>query len=110
MLRRTDRLVLAYLRYVARKVHTMAIDVSKLVASEVRLVGDVDTLLTLAANTQAQLEIISQQLADAIAANDPVAQKAVQDAIDGVVASLDTEAAKVEATQVPPVGATGPSV
>jgi flavoprotein len=85
----------------------MSIDVSKLAASEARLVGDVDTLLTLASTTSASLATVSQQLAAAIAANDPAALAAAQTAIDVVVVALDTESAKVEATQVPPVGATG---
>jgi N-acetylglucosamine kinase-like BadF-type ATPase len=104
---RTDRLVLAYLRFIARKVNQMAIDTSKLVASAARLEADVDTLLTASDNAQVQLKTISQQLADAIAANDPAALKAVQDAIDGVAAGLDAEAAKVESDTPGTTGTTG---
>jgi hypothetical protein len=89
--------------HINRRITAMAIDVSKLVASEARLVADVDTLLTLASTTSASLVAVSEQLAAAIAANDPVALAAAQAAIDGVVTALDTESAKVEATQVPPV-------
>lgn len=85
----------------------MALDVSKLVASEARLVGDVDALLTLNDTTSASLTTISQQLAAAIAANDPAALAAAQAAVDAAVVALDAESAKVEARQVPPVGATG---
>ena len=94
-----------------RKVTNMALDVSKLAASEARLVGDVDTLLTLADTTSASLTAGQAQLAAAIAANDPAALAAAQTAIDAVVTSLDTESAKVEAKQVPPVGTgvTGPT-
>jgi peptidoglycan hydrolase CwlO-like protein len=89
------------------RVTAMALDISKLVASENRLIGDVDTLLTLAANTKAALDKASADLATAIAASDPTAIAAAQAAIDAAAATLDAEAAKVEATQTPPVGGGG---
>lgn len=94
----------AILLIILERVDTMAVDVSKLVASEVKLVADVDTLITSAQANSAKLTDISAQLAAAIAANDPAAQKAAQDAIDGVATALDAESSKVEATQTPPVG------
>jgi len=84
----------------------MAISVAKLQASVTRLETDVDALLDLTAATQTQLEQVSAQLAAAIAANDPAALKAVQDAIDGIADHLDIESAKVEAVEAA-TGATG---
>ena len=87
----------------------MALDVSKLVASENRLVADVDTLLTLAANTKAALDKASADLATALAADNAAGIAAAQAAIDAAASALDTEAAKVEATQTPPVGGVSPA-
>ena len=103
--------IMDFLRQINRRITAMALDVSKLAASEARLVGDVDTLLNLASTTSASLTAVSAQLAAAIAANDPAALAAAQAAVDAVVVALDTESAKVEATQTPPVGTgvTGPT-
>ena len=64
---------------VLKRLHVMALDVSKLQASADRLTAAVDALIA--------------------AHGDPTAQAAV----DAVVASLDAESAKAEAAVAPPV-------
>jgi hypothetical protein len=101
--------IIELLEHIHRRIDAMAVDVSKLAASDARLVADVDTLLTANAAASASLADISAKLAAANAANDPAASAAAQAAIDAVVVALDAESAKVE----PPVvtgttGATGP--
>jgi len=71
------------------------------VANNTSVVGSALTLIQGFATSQAAL---SKQLADAIAANDPVALAAVQDAIDSGVAQLnqsDTDLAAAVAANTP---------
>ncbi len=101
--------IMDLLEHIHRRIDAMAIDVSKLTASEARLVGDVETLLAANAAASASLADISAKLVTATAASDPAATAAAQASIDAVAAALDAESAKVE----PPVvtgttGATGP--
>jgi hypothetical protein len=60
---------------------------------------------------QAALKTLSDQLAAAIAANDPVGNAALQSQIDAMQAALDAEIAKVAAllASVGPTGGTGPT-
>jgi hypothetical protein len=81
----------------------MALDLSKVTASEEKLVADVERLLAVAADTQKALDDLRAQT------NDP----AVQNALDAITAALEAEAVRVEGV-VPPgppitvTGATGP--
>jgi hypothetical protein len=72
------------------------IDLSALTANEVKLVADVDLLLTANAKAQADLKTATDALAAALAANDPAAAAAAQAQVDAVAQALADEAAKVE--------------
>ena len=90
---------LQLLETIDQRTAQMALDLSKLTASETKLVSDVDTLLAAAAATQKALDDLRAQT------NDP----AVQAALDAIAATLDAEAAKVEAADsAAPTGTTGP--
>ncbi len=77
-------------------------DLVVLAANETKLVADVDTLLAANAKAVADLAAANVALAAAIAANDPVAQAAVQAQIDDIATALGNEAAKVEDVTTPP--------
>lgn len=80
-----------------RKVNKMSLDISKLTASEQALIGVVEKVLVVVGNQQTALKTLSDQLAAAIAANDPVNNLALQTSIDTMAATLDTETQKVGA-------------
>ena len=68
--------------------NSQMIDTSKLVAEVANETTVEQSVLTLVSNMAANEAALSQQLASAIAANDPVALAAVQTAIDSSVATL----------------------
>lgn len=80
-----------------RKVRVMQIEIAKLTAAEAALIGVVEQVLVVVGNQQSALKTLSDQLAAAIAANDPVGNQALQSAIDGMAVTLQTETAKVGA-------------
>lgn len=97
-----------------RKVTQMQVDISKLTAAEQALIGVVEQVLVVVGNQQSALKTLSDQLAAAIAANDPVGNVALQSAIDGMASTLAAETQKVgaaltAATPAAPTGTTGPS-
>lgn len=97
-----------------RKVTQMQVDISKLTAAEQALIGVVEQVLVVVGNQQSALKTLSDQLAAAIAANDPVGNVALQSAIDGMATTLAAETQKVgaaltAATPAAPTGTTGPS-
>lgn len=55
----------------------------------------IESAITLIGGFNQTLADIKQQLADAIAQNDPVAMQAVVDSIDQTIVSIDTEKAKL---------------
>lgn len=96
-----------------RKVNQMSIDISKLTASEQKLIAVVDQVLVIVGNQQSALKTLSDQLAAAIAASDPINMAALQQAIDTMSATLDAETTKVgvslAAAAAGVSGASGPS-
>lgn len=78
-----------------RKVNQMSIDISKLTASEQKLIAVVDQVLVIVGNQQSALKTLSDQLAAAIEASDPVNMAALQQAVDTMSATLDAETTKV---------------
>jgi hypothetical protein len=96
--------ILSSLQLLLAQGKTQMLNVASLttsVANNTSVVGSALTLIQGFATSQAAL---SKQLADAIAANDPVALAAVQDAIDSGVAQLnqsDTDLAAAVAANTP---------
>ncbi len=96
------------LNQILKGVGHLMITTEALVASQARLVADVETLLTAFGKAQADLATATAALAAAIAANDPVAMAAAQAQIDAVAQALGDEAAKVEAANPAPAPAPEP--
>ncbi len=91
------RQFLMLLELINTRTHIMALDLTRLTASETKLVADVETLLALVAATQKAVADLQAQLA-AAGTPDP----AVVAALDAISTNLDAESAKVEAVTVPP--------
>lgn len=101
--------ILHEVRDLERKVTKMTIDIKHLSDSEQRLVGVVEQVLVLVGNQQAALKTLSDQLAAAIAANDPVGNAALQSQIDGMAKTLDEEVVKVGNSLAAASALAGPS-
>lgn len=98
-----QREILHLLTVINNKVERLMIDVSKIQAAVDRSKAGVDSVLALLASLVSQVKDLSKQLADAIAAADPAAQKAVQDQLDKLATDLNTESdAIAAATAAPP--------
>lgn len=89
--------VLRLLKHIERKVDKMQVDISHLTATEQKLVGVVDQVLTLVGTQRDALRTLSDQLAAAIAANDQVGNVALQSSIDAMDKNLADETAKIGA-------------
>lgn len=90
------------LSILTNKVERMMIDVSKIQAAATRANAGIESVLAVLTALTGQVKDLSKQLADAIAANDPVAQKAVQDQLDALAVGLDTESDKIAAATAAP--------
>lgn len=85
----------AVLENFTRTLGKIMVDISKIKAAEERAVAGIERLLVVSAEHSAQLKALAEQLAVAIAANDPVAQAAVQADLDKAADDLDVEVAKI---------------
>lgn len=85
------------------KVEKLMIDVSKIQLAVDRSKAGQDSVIALLGTLVGQIKDLSKQLADAIAAADPVAQEKVQAQLDTLAADLDSETGKLAAasTQSP---------
>lgn len=88
--RRLDELA-TFLNHIQTKVDKMAIDTSKALAAIQQQNTDNGSLRTLAAQIFQLLQTVSQQLADAIASNDPAALAQVQADLDSITALSNTD-------------------
>lgn len=97
------RATVSKLNLLNSKMEALMIDVTKITAAATRANAGIESVLAVLAEQSRQLKDLSAQLAAAIAANDPAAQKAVQDQLDALAAGLDTESDKIAAaTAAPP--------
>lgn len=90
------------LGYLTRTVEKMMIDVSKIKAAADRANAGIESVLAVLMALTGQVKDLSKQLADAIAANDPVAQKAVQDQLNTLAVGLDVESDRIAAATAAP--------
>lgn len=95
-----DSKVLAAISHLHRNLETIMIDVAKTKSAEARAVAGIELLLKLATDNAAQMKSLSEQLAAANAANDPVAQAAVQADLDKAADELSAEVDKIAAPAV----------
>jgi hypothetical protein len=95
-------LIESYLRGLTLKMEKLMIDVSKIHDAAVRTEAGVDSILAAFAVLTAQVKDLSKQLADAIAAADPVAQQAVQTQLDTLATDLNAKADAIATAMVAP--------
>jgi hypothetical protein len=75
----------------------MALDFTKMVAAAAAQATVTNSTLQALQDLNGKIKDISQQLADALAANDPVAAKAAQDQLDALAQGIDDNDAKIAA-------------
>lgn len=80
----------------------MALDFSKMLAAATKQTTVTNSVLQYLSDQSATLADIRKQLADAIAANDPAAVKAAQDALDAFAAGVDENDDKIAAAIAAP--------
>jgi hypothetical protein len=97
---------LAIINLINRKFDQMTISIDR-IARDVTNLKTIDaSILALVAAFVVQIKDLRDQLAAALAANDPVAQQAVQDKLDALATDLEGEAAslvKAVTDNTPPV-------
>lgn len=81
------------------------IDVAKIKAAADRANAGIESVLAVLASLTAQVKTLSEQLAAAIAAEDPAAQQAVQADLDKLAEGLNAEADKIAAATAAPATA-----
>lgn len=94
---------------IAKMVSTNMIDTSKLLAAVAREKTDNDSLRALVVANTTAMATLSKQLADAIAANDPVAMQQVQTDLDKASSDLALDSDKTEAALAASVPPTQPT-
>jgi hypothetical protein len=90
-------LMVLVLRTERRMESEMALDFTKMVAAAAAQATVTNSTLQALQDLNAKIKDISQQLADALAANDPVAAKAAQDQLDALAQGIDDNDAKIAA-------------
>jgi hypothetical protein len=83
------------LRNERRMENEMQLDFTKMVAAAARQQSVTNSVLQVLQDFNAKIKDISQQLADALAANDPVAAKAAQDQLDALAQGVDDNDTKI---------------
>jgi len=98
------------LQILKRMESTAMLDFTKLIAAAQKQQNVTNSVLQFITDTKTALANVQQQLADAIASNDPAAQKAAQDQLDAIVQGLDDNDQKLaDAIAQPGQGGGDPS-
>lgn len=80
----------------------MSLDFTKMQAAATKQVGVTNSVLQVLSDLQAHVTDLAKQLADANAANDPVAQAAVQAQLDALATGIDSNDDKLAAAVAAP--------
>ena len=97
------------LRNEQRMESEMQLDFTKMVAAAARQQTVTNSVLQVLQDFNAKIKDISQQLADALAATDPVAAKAAQDQLDALAQGVDDNDTKIAAAIETPGTAPAPT-